>query len=148
MDAPLFLPLHCPTCSAIRLESVLPGAVTTCRECGSTTIVVPGESYTERDVPLFSRIEGTVRQAQLTRRDLRMLASLLADVEQRLRAPEAVLLRVLDFLPGLHFLIPSLYASRTPVTLDRGALIRATGMIQSLISVRVQRAQTAAGSTA
>lgn len=148
MDASLLVPLHCPTCSKVSLESVRPGTVTTCRDCCGATIVVPGESYAERDVPLFSRIEATVRQAELTRRDLRTLANLLADVEQRMRAPEAVLLRVLDFLPGLHFLIPSLYASKTPVALDRGALIRATGMIQALIAVHLQRAQASVGSTA
>jgi len=58
------------------------------------------------------------------------------DVELRARAPDSVLLRVLDQLPQLHFLLPSLYGVKA-MPFDRAALTRAIGMLRTMIATRL-----------
>jgi len=98
---------------------------------------VPSESYGARDVPLFERIEGAFRQAELSRRDLMVTLASTGDVGLRVRALDSVLLRVLDQLPQLHFLLPSLYGVKA-MPFDRAGLTRAIGMLRTMVAARLE----------
>jgi hypothetical protein len=116
---------------------VQPGQIPTCRTCGGPTAILPGESYAESDTQLFERIEAAIRPVVISRRTAERIVSELRDVVLRGEAPEAILLRVVDFLPSLHFLIPALYLQPT-LAQERALLSRATGMVQTIINARLR----------
>lgn len=68
------------------------------------------------------------------------LVAELRDVALRGEAPEAVLLRIVDCLPALHFLIPALYL-QTTLALERVLLVRATGMVRTIVAARLRDAE-------
>jgi hypothetical protein len=98
---------------------------------------LPGERYGESDVQLFERIETAIRPLVISRRTAERVVAELRDMALRVDPPESILLRVVDFLPALHFLIPALYLQPT-MAQERALLGRATGMLQTLITARLQ----------
>jgi len=140
-SASVYLPLHCEICGRTRLQPVQPGHVTRCAECGEPVDVVPSETYGEHDVALFERIDAAFRRAKLSRQDLLATWASTSDVELRTRAPDSVLLRVLDQLPQLHFLLPSLYGAKA-APFDRRALARAIGMLRAMVSTELRQPET------
>jgi hypothetical protein len=137
MVAASYLPVICAACAKIQLQSMQPGQTPSCRTCGGITSVLPGERYAESDTALFERIETAVRPLVISRRTAERVVAELRDVALRAGAPEAILLRVVDFLPTLHFLIPALYLQPTPA-LERALLGRAAGMLQTIIAARLR----------
>ena len=119
-----------------------PGDGSKCRSCGGLTCVLPGGAYAESDVPLFERIEAAVQATPLGRRAAEHVEKELRDVAIRGEAPEAVLLRVLDHLPGLHFLLPALQLQASPV-LERALLLRATGMLLTIVTAHLGHLRSA-----
>ncbi len=103
---------------------------------------MPGQAYAESDVALFERIEVTVQATPLGRRTAEHIERELRDVGIRGEAPEAVLLRVLDHLPGLHFLLPALQLQASPV-LERALLLKASGMLLTMVTARLGQLRAA-----
>lgn len=108
--------------------------------------MVPGESYVEDDAALFDRVAAAV-DAEL--RTLRVAQKIVADLRGAQRAserPELVLLRITDDLPGLRFLIPSLYTQR-PTQAHRAQLVRGMGMVLTVVSARLRSLEAATAVT-
>lgn len=137
MVAAPYLPVYCSACAKACLQPARPGEAASCPTCGTPTVVLPGETYSEADVGLFERIEPEVRGAVLSRRAAEHIVAELRDVSARSESPEAVLLRIMDFLPGLHFLIPALDLQPT-VAMERALLVRAAGMLKTVVSARLR----------
>jgi hypothetical protein len=110
--------------------------VTTCRSCGGVASVLPGEAYREEDVPLFERIEVATRSVVVSRRQAGWIVQELTGITTRTERPEAVLLRVVDVVPSLHFLVPALQLFKPS---ERVPLVRASGMILSIFAARLRR---------
>jgi hypothetical protein len=119
-----YLPVFCQACQQLHLEPVQPGQTPT------------GPTYVESDVPLFERVASAVSSVTLPRRTCEQIVAELRDAALR-TAPELVLLRVVDFLPALHFLLPALYLQPTR-PLDRVMMTRAGGMVQAIVSARLR----------
>lgn len=136
MSATRFLPVRCEFCSATYLGPVGPDQVPTCRSCGGAASVLPGEAYREDDVPLFERIEVATRSVAISRREAERIIAELTGITTRSERPEAVLLRVVDFLPTLHFLVPALQLFKPA---ERVPLLRAAGMILSIVTGRLRQ---------
>ena len=142
MSSAQYLPVWCSVCARARLQLVPPGNESKCRSCGAATTVMPGQAYAESDVALFDRIEAAVQATPLGRRTAEHVERELRDVAIRGEAPEAVLLRVLDHVPGLHFLLPALQLQASPV-LERALLLRATGMLLTIVTARLGQLRSA-----
>ena len=140
MNTAQYLPVWCGVCARAQLQRVQPGDVPKCRSCGVPTSVLPGQIYVEGDVALFERIHAAVLATPLGRRTAERVEKELRDVAIRGDAPEAVLLRVLDHLPGLHFLLPALQLQPSPA-LERELLLRATGMLLTVVTAHAKHAQ-------
>jgi hypothetical protein len=97
---------------------------------------VPSPNYAESDVPLFERVASAVNPATLPRRTCEQIVAELRNAALR-TTPELVLLRVVDFLPGLHFLLPALYLQPTR-PLDRVTMTRAGGMVLAIVMARLR----------
>lgn len=138
-----YLPAQCGTCGKIQLVPSHVGEVPSCRGCGAQAAFLPGESYAESDVQLFERIEAAIRPLVISRRTAERVVAELRDVALRAEAPEAILLRIVDFLPSLHFLIPALYLQPSLV-LERTMLARATGMVRTIVSTRLRELESRA----
>ncbi len=136
MSALRFLPVQCEACDATYLERLGPDGVTTCRECGGLASVLPGEAYAEDDVPLFERIEAATKSVVFSQSKAQRLVDELRGVTTRAEAPEVVLLRVLDFVPTLYFLVPALHLFNPS---ERQPLLRASGMLLSIFTARMRR---------
>ena len=80
----------------------------------------------------------------MSRRTAERVVAELRDVALRLEAPESVLLRVVDFLPTLHFLIPALYLQQT-VALEKVLVVRACGMLLTIVTARLRDLDARAG---
>lgn len=109
-----------------------------CRNCGAASTVLPGASYEEADVALFDRIEEAVRTPQVTRNVAQRVLGELRDVALRSETAESVLLRVVDLIPTLQFLIPALHRGRTPPP-PRQSLTVATGMLTTIVGARLRQ---------
>jgi hypothetical protein len=136
MPSAAHLPVFCQACQQLHLEPVQPGQTPSCRDCGKPASILPGPTYIESDVALFERVASAVNSATLPRRTCEQIVAELRDATLR-TAPELVLLRVVDFLPGLHFLLPALYLQPTR-QLDRVMMTRAGGMVQAIVSARLR----------
>jgi hypothetical protein len=99
--------------------------------------VLPSPTYAEADVSLFERIEESVHAANISRGTAERVAWELRDVTRRNEAPEALLLRVADFLPTIQFLIPVLHL-KPGAALERPVLTRATGMLLTIANARLR----------
>jgi ribosomal protein S27E len=135
MSASRFLPVQCASCAATYLTPVVQ-RVATCRNCGDVASVLPGEAYGEQDVPLFERIEAATRSVVVSRRQAERIVEELSGLTTRSERPEAVLLRVVDLVPALHFLVPALQVFKPN---QRVPLLRAAGMVLSIFSARLRR---------
>jgi hypothetical protein len=131
------LPILCGRCSRVYLQPVEAGQVPSCRTCGAASAVLPGATYEESDVELFDRIEASVRSLQVSRNVAQRAVRELRDVALRTEAPESVLLRVIDLMPTLQFLIPALHRGRTPPP-PRQRLAVATGMLTIIVDARLR----------
>jgi hypothetical protein len=140
MSTAQYLPVWCGACGRAQLQRVPPGDVSNCRTCGGPTSVLPGQTYGEGDVALFERIQAAVLATPLGRRTAERVEKELRDVAVRGDSPEAVLLHVLDHLPGLHFLLPALQLQPSPV-LERALLVRASGMLLTIVVAQAKHAQ-------
>lgn len=132
------LPTQCRRCARVRLQPVRPGEATSCRSCGTDSVVLPSPTYAEEDVSLFERIEDSVHASNISQSVAERVVWELSDVPRRNRAPESVLLRVADFVPTIQFLIPVLHLKST-LALERHLLTRATGMLFTIVSARLRR---------
>src|SRR5689334_5697374 len=132
-----YLPISCRCCTRVQLQAVAPGQVPTCHSCGAPCTVLPGATFAEADRPLFERIEQSVRRLHISRRSAEQVAWELRDVGKRSAAPEAVLLRVIDLLPTLDFLLPVLRWESVP-GVDQQELTRATCMLATIVSARLR----------
>ncbi len=141
MSTAQYLPVWCAACARATLQQVPPGNVSNCRSCGIPTSVLPGQTYLESDSALFERIQVAVLATPLGRRTAEQVEKQLRDVAIRGDAPELVLLHVLDHLPGLHFLLPALQLQPSPA-LERALLLRATGMLLTIVVAGAKHAQT------
>jgi hypothetical protein len=129
-----FVPLHCESCDQTSLQPVDPGVEAICPICRARGSILPGEVYTEADVPLFGRLAALVKAARLKARDVRYVIAELSKVPAGTTPPELALLQVLDLLPGLHALLPTL-------CLDPGKLRRASGMLLVTVAARLHRVE-------
>jgi hypothetical protein len=133
----VYLPVLCSACLRTYLLPAASGTELSCRECGGTASVVPGETYGEGDIPLFERVSAAVDSGLRTARAARQIVTELRDARHRSDSLEAILLRVADELPGLGFLIPGLYSKRiTPA--QRAQMARALGMVLTLVAARLR----------
>jgi hypothetical protein len=121
-----YLPTYCETCVRTSLSGLQAEGGTSCPRCGAPTTIVPGEIYHVHDLALFAQIEAEVHAARLSRQEARVLAGELTSVT-RMASPERVLLRMLDFVPSLRFLLD-----------DRTRLIRATGMFSTIVATQLR----------
>lgn len=138
MKPQVYLPSFCSSCSSSYLLLAASAEHLTCPKCGGTARVVPGESYGDGDVPLFERVAAAVDSDLRTVRTARKIMAELHHARGGGEAPEAILLRLTDDLPGLRFLIPALYPRRTTLA-DRQQMTRAMGMLLSLSGARLRR---------
>jgi hypothetical protein len=137
VTAAFHLPTACYACD--RSWLALPGLdkVAACPSCGRPTEVVPGESYQVDDVALFERLEGVVRNSQLTRLASHRLWAILSDVTGRARRPELLFVAVVDAMPALRFLETSL-PEETGLPEGRAHLVRAAGMILVILTAHLR----------
>ena len=136
----VYLPVLCSSCLRSYLLPAASGDELSCRECGGTASVVPGEIYGEGDIPLFERVSAAVGP-ELTPRAAEKIVADLRDARGRSAPLEASLLRVSDDLPGLRFLIPSLHAKQIrPV--HRMQMARGMVMVLALVSARLRRLES------
>ena len=143
MKSQVYLPVLCSSCLRGYLLPAASAEEISCRECGGTASVLPSETYREDDIPLFERVSAAVH-SDLTARMAQEIVVELRNARGRSGSLEANLLRVVDDLPGLRFLIPALYPKQVqPV--HRAQIARAIGMLLTLVSARLRRFE--AGST-
>ena len=137
MKSQVYVPVLCSACLRSYLLPAASGNGLSCRDCGGTASVVPGETYGEADIPLFERVSAAV-QADLTARAAQDIIAELRDARDRSDSLEARLLRVADDLPGLRFLIPALHPKQVRAV-HRVQIARGLGMVLTLVSARLRR---------
>ncbi len=91
-------------------------------------------------MPLFERVASAVDSELCTDRTARKIMAELRHVRGGSEAPEAILLRIIDDLPGLRFLTPARYPRRTTPA-DRQKIARAMGMLLSIAGARLRRSE-------
>lgn len=136
MSEACYLPVQCEACDAVYLARVSSVRVTSCRSCLGVASVLPGEAYGERDVELFERIEAATRAVVISRRKAENLVTELLGITTRAEAPEKVLLRVVDHVPPLYFLVPALHLLQPS---KRVSLRCASGMLLTIFTARLRR---------
>jgi hypothetical protein len=133
----VYVPVLCSSCLRSHLLPAASGEGLTCRECGGAASVVPSETYGEDDILLFERVSAAVH-SDLTARAAQDIVAELRDGRGRSESLAAILLRVVDDLPGLRFLIPALYPPRFR-HVHRLQMARAMGMVLTLVAARLRR---------
>jgi len=111
------------------LLQVVAEKVAPCPRCGSWVVIAPGQVYRAEDVALFRRIESIINASELSREDGSEVVAALTDGVIRRRNPEYCLVKVVDAVPALQFLLDGF-----PV--DRTQLARAAGMILTIVTTR------------
>jgi len=123
-----FIPTHCESCSrsALVSASAINAGLTRCADCGETARSLPGESYGEDDVALYTEVATTLRHAGVTPFQARQLAQ---DLEAKtLLEPGRCLRRIVQMLPSLSPL--ELLVDNEPL-----ALRKLEGMLAILLEV-------------
>ena len=134
------LPTACYACDRSWLAPFDLDHVAKCPSCGGFSVVVPGESYHVDDVALFERIEGAVRESQLSRLASHRLWAILSNVPERARRPDSLLAPIVDAMPALQFV-------QTELAQDGAQLARVAGMVLVVIIAHL-RALDASGAAA
>lgn len=93
--------------------------------------MLPGETYGEDDVPLFEKVAAAIDGHLPTGPVARRIAAELREARGRSDPAETILLRIVDDIPGLRFLLPALYR-KTMAPTHRAQLQRALGMVLTL----------------
>ncbi len=145
MEATSYIPVSCSVCSSHYLQPVSIGVVPSCRSCGAPAAVLPGATYAASDVAVFDRIEAAVRMDLTSARAGRRLLNELRHAAAE--DPEAALLRVVDDLPTLSFLLPALCLKPT-TRQDRLALKRSTAMMMTIIEARSHKLEAPTANSA
>src|SRR5688500_14363613 len=133
MTATQHLPLRCEKCARSWLEAVRSGEGKSCQECGAPASVLPGASYTRDDVALFTRIDVAVRTADISLRTAERIATELKGLATRTDARNEVLLRLLDLVPALHFLLLVPEEPKVTPSAQRARWLHAAGMLQTIV---------------
>ncbi len=94
-----------------------------CEGCGATARVLPGESYADRDQPLFNDLELTLREAGLTPLNAIQLA---VSLDNRNVQPGLGLKRIAQLLPSASIL--ELLTANEPA-----AMRKAEGILVTLL---------------
>jgi len=147
MEAASYVPVSCGVCSGHYLQPVATGVVPSCRSCGGAAAVLPGATYSEADVAVFDRIEAAVRIDLTSARAGRRLLAELRHARSAAEDPQTILLRVVDDLPTLSFLLPAL-CLRPTTRQDRVALARNTAMMMTILEARSRKLELRAASSA
>jgi hypothetical protein len=93
-------------------------------------------------VDLFERIAAVVSSDLVSERVARRIVAELRTTQAGADGQQRVLLRIVDDLPGLEFLVPAL--SFRPTTLaDRAQMVRASGMLLTIVSARARQLESA-----
>jgi hypothetical protein len=93
-------------------------------------------------VDLFERIAAVVSSDLVSERVARRIVAELRTTQAGADGQQRVLLRIVDDLPGLEFLVPAL--SFRPTTLaDRAQMVRASGMLLAIVSARARQLESA-----
>lgn len=119
----------------IRLTAATPGAVPSCRGCGAPTTILPGAAYSREDVELFEELDAAVRSDLTSEQAGRRLGRELRAAGSSVDVAERTLLRLVDDLPRLRFLLPALRLKPTSLQ-DRALMARALGMIEMILNAR------------
>ncbi|HVY25153.1 MAG TPA: hypothetical protein VHB79_01325 [Polyangiaceae bacterium] len=120
----MFIPTHCDGCSktALVAELSITGGMAQCAECGGTMRVLPGESYSEDDIPLFNDLCAALDEVGLSQKHA---AGLAAQLEIRRTQPPGHGLRQLaQVLPSLGIL--ELIVANRATTLRKAESMLAT----------------------
>jgi hypothetical protein len=137
-----YVPVQCSACEAHHLQLVEPGAVPNCRSCGRPASVLPGATYSAGDVELFDRVDAAVRADLKWARSGQRLAAELLRTASTSESPESILLRMIDDLPGLRFLLPALSVRPTGRE-HRSMLARSLGMLLTIVAARTRQLERA-----
>lgn len=132
-----YIPVFCQVCVQAQLQTLEPGKTPICPNCGAPSVVIPGETYAEQDIPLFLRIESAVRDLNISRVLAERVVKQLEDSRRRTREVQAMLLEVVDLLPNLGFLLPALHTKKVPAVRPQ-ELPRAAGMLHTIASARLR----------
>lgn len=98
------IPTHCSACAhcALTGEDQIQEGRARCDECGSSTVVLPSESYTDADIPLFNGVAKMLSEADLDPlRASQLSAEMLA---MRFSRPGERLRMLVHALPALGLL--------------------------------------------
>jgi hypothetical protein len=96
---------------------------------------LPGAAYVEEDVELFEQLDKAVRSDLTSEQTGRRLSRELRAAGSGAERAEHTLLRLIDDLPRLQFLLPALRLKPTSGQ-DRALMARALGMIQMILNAR------------
>jgi hypothetical protein len=115
------------------------GQSSACVRCGAPNRAVPGASFIRDDVTLFAELERIVHHAQLSKREVALIAADLESVSLRWEPPELVLDRIRARLEGLR----ALYEPKQ----DYARLLLVVGMLLTIICARMVDDATAVQSS-
>jgi hypothetical protein len=104
--------------------------------------VLPGALYTSEDEKLFERIASAVASDLVSERVARRIVTELGSIPSQADAVQMLLLRIIDELPGLDFLIPELHFRPTTAA-HRAQMAKAMGMLLTLVSARARQLESA-----
>lgn len=99
------------------------------------TTILPGEAYGESDVELFEQLDLAVHSDLTSEQTGRRLARELRAAGSGVNVAERALLRLIDDLPRLSFLVPALRLQPTKAQ-DRALMSRALGMLLMILNAR------------
>ncbi len=142
MKAAAYVPVSCSECTSLHLQLVEAGAPVSCAGCGGPALVLPGATYEPSDVDLFERIDAAVRFDLKSAGAGYRLASDLRHPTSRAETPAEILLRLVDELPSLSFLLPPLCV-KPPSPAQTAEMTRATGMLPTIVVARMRQLELA-----
>ena len=120
------IPTHCQSCyraALVPASAIDSNGESSCRQCGTKTRVLPGQSYAPEDAQLFDSLQAVLHEAQLTPLNA---SQLHGELEGRVGQPGLALERLIRALPSLATL--ELVVSNEP-----SALRKAEGMLVTLL---------------
>lgn len=100
--------------------------------------MLPGALYSAEDEKLFERIAIAVTSDLVSQRVARRIVTELRSIPSQADAAQMLLLRIIDELPALAFLIPELHFRPTTAA-HRAQMATAMGMLQIIVGARVRQ---------